>query len=229
LARQLTHRHGALLISDEVIAGFRFRAGSAAPLYGITPDLTTLGKIVGGGMPVAAVAGRAEVMTIAGIEGGRRVRFDGGTYSAHPASMLAGKTMIQYLVEHEDEIYPYLAGLGAQVRSRLEGIFRQHGIVARCTGYPNDAIGGSSLAVLHFPLRPDVQVDSPDVAADPACCMLEVRERLLKLALLLEDVYAMHGLGALSTTHTEDNLAHLYRACDRVAQRLSVPIQSAYQ
>lgn len=228
LARELTHQHGALLISDEVIAGFRFRAGSAAQLYGIAPDLTTLGKIVGGGMPVAAVAGRADIMTIAGIEGGRRVRFDGGTYSAHPASMLAGKTLLQYLVEHEDEIYPYLARLGEQVRSRLESIFGEHGIVARCTGYPNDAISGSSLAVLHFPTRPDVQVDSPDVAADPACCMLEVRERLLKLALLLEDVYAMHGLGALSTAHTEDNLQHLYTACDRVAQRLSEPVKKAY-
>jgi glutamate-1-semialdehyde 2,1-aminomutase len=229
LARQLTERHGALLILDEVIAGFRFRAGSVAPLYGITPDLITLGKIVGGGMPVAAVAGRVEVMTIAGIEGGRRVRFDGGTYSAHPASMLAGKTMIQYLVEHEAEIYPYLGRLGDQVRSRLEAIFQRHGIIARCTGHPNDAITGSSLAMLHFPLRPDVRVDSPDIAADPACCMLEVRERLLKLALLLEDVYAVHGLGALSTAHTEDNLEHLYAACERVAQRLSEPIRRAYE
>ncbi len=229
LARQLTERHGALLILDEVIAGFRFRAGSVAPFYGIAPDLITLGKIVGGGMPVAAVAGRAEVMAIAGIEGGRRVRFDGGTYSAHPASMLAGKTMVQYLVDHEDEVYPYLARLGDQVRSRLEDIFHQHGIVARCTGYPNEAIPGSSLAMLHFPLRPGVRVDSPDVAADPACCMLEVRERLLKLALLLEDVYAVHGLGALSTAHTEDHLEHLYAACDRAAQRLSEPIRNAYE
>jgi hypothetical protein len=132
-------------------------------------------------------------------------------------------------VDHEEEIYPYLARLGAQVRARLKDIFQEHGIIARCTGHPNEAIPGSSLAVLHFPLCPDVQIDSPDVAADPACCMFQVRERLLKLALLLEDVYAVHGLGALSTAHTEENLAHLYAACDRVAQRLSKPMQDAYR
>jgi hypothetical protein len=110
----------------------------------------------------------------------------------------------------------------------LEAIFREHGIIVRCTGYPNEAIPGSSLAMLHFPRRPDIEIVSPEVAADPECCFLEARERLLKLALLLEDVYTVHGLGALSTAHTEDNLNHLYTACHRVAELLSEPIRSAY-
>jgi glutamate-1-semialdehyde 2,1-aminomutase len=220
LARELTAQHGALLILDEVIAGFRFRAGNAGGLYGIQPDLTTLGKIVGGGMPVAAVAGRAEVMALAGREGGRRVRFDGGTYSAHPASMLAGKVMLSYLIEHEDEIYRRLGEMGQQVRCRLEQIFADRGILARCTGYPNQVIPGSSLATIHFPIRPDTAIDSPEVAADPACCRIELRERALKLALLLDDVYTMHGVGALSTAHTPQDLDKLYQACDRAAQRM---------
>jgi len=220
LARQLTQRHGALLILDEVIAGFRFRAGNAGQLYGVEPDLTTLGKIVGGGMPVAAVAGRAEVMALAGREGGRHVRFDGGTYSAHPASMMAGKLMVDYLVQHQEEIYGRLAEMGQAMRQRLEQIFAEHGILARCTGYPNEALTGSSLAVVHFPIREDIVIDSPDVAADPACCNMEVREHALKLALLLEDVYAVHGLGALSTAHTEGDLEQLYAACSRAAERI---------
>jgi glutamate-1-semialdehyde 2,1-aminomutase len=220
LARQLTEKHGALLILDEVISGFRFRAGNVGQLYGVQPDLSTYGKIIGGGMPVAAVAGRAEVMAIAGREGGRRVRFDGGTYSAHPASMLAGKVMLTYLVEHEAEIYGRLAELGQQVRVRTERIFADHGVLARCTGYPNEAVKGSSLATVHFPVRADVVVDSPDVAADPSLCMIDVRERIFKLAMLLEDVYTMHGLGALSAAHTGDVLEHFYDACDHVAQRL---------
>jgi glutamate-1-semialdehyde 2,1-aminomutase len=228
LARELTRKHGALLIFDEVISGFRFRAGNVGQLYGITPDLTTYGKIIGGGMPVAAVAGRSEIMTIAGREGGRRVRFDGGTYSAHPASMLAGKTMLNYLADHEQEIYGRLAELGEQVRQHLERIFADQGILARCTGYPNEAIKGSSLAMLHFPVKPDVEIDSPDVAADPACCLLEVREQILKLALLLNDIHTVHGLGALSTAHTEADLEHLYHACERVAQRLKGPLASLY-
>jgi glutamate-1-semialdehyde 2,1-aminomutase len=228
LARELTERHGALLVLDEVIAGFRFRAGNAGRLYGMEPDLSTFGKIIGGGMPVAAVAGRKEVITLAGREGGRRVRFDGGTYSAHPASMLAGKTVLQYLIDHEQDVYGYLAELGDEVRQRLESIFAEHGIVARCTGKPNEAVPGSSLAMLHFPLDPDVQIDSPDVAADPACCMLEVREHALKLALLLHDVYAVHGLGALSTSHTRDDLEMVYEACDAFASRLAKPLAAMY-
>jgi glutamate-1-semialdehyde 2,1-aminomutase len=171
-------------------------------------------------MPVAAVAGRADVMTRAGREGGRHVRFDGGTYSAHPASMMAGKLMLNTLVEHEDEIYGRLAEMGQEIRRRLEQTFAEHGILARCTGYPNSAIPGSSLAVLHFPVNEDVVIDSPDVAANPACCNVEVREHALKLALLMEDVYAVHGLGALSTAHTSEDLGHLYAACGRAAERI---------
>jgi glutamate-1-semialdehyde 2,1-aminomutase len=226
LARRLTQEHGAFLILDEVIAGFRFRAGNAAQLYGVEPDLMTLGKIVGGGMPVAAVAGRAELMTRAGREGGRHVRFDGGTYSAHPASMMAGKLMLSYLIEHEGEIYPRLAEMGQQMRRRLERTFADHGVLARCTGYPNAALTGSSVAVLHFPVDPDIAVDSPDVAADPACCNTAVREQGLKLALLLEDVYAVHGLGALSTAHSEQDLEHLYAACGRAAERIKPLLQA---
>ncbi|MBN1933747.1 MAG: aminotransferase class III-fold pyridoxal phosphate-dependent enzyme [Anaerolineae bacterium] len=221
LARELAYKYGALLIFDEVISGFRFRAGDVGMLYGVRPDLLTLGKIIGGGMPVAAVAGRADVMSLAGREGGRQVRFDGGTYSAHPASMLAGKLMIEYLVQHEDEVYSYLAGLGQQVRQRIEQIFAAHGVLVRCTGYPNEAIRGSSLSMIHFPTRPDISIDSPEVAADPACCLLEMREQVFKLAMLVQDVYTVHGFGALSTAHTPADLELLYAACDRVALRLS--------
>ena len=220
LARELTQKHGALLILDEVISGFRFCAGSVGRLYGIQPDLITLGKIIGGGMPVAAVAGRREVMVIAGREGGRRVRFDGGTYSAHPASMVAGKVMLAHLIEHEEQIYTRLASLGQQMRLRVEQIFADRGVLAQCTGYPNAAVKGSSVAVVHFPVRPGVIVDSPDVASDPRLCRVQVREGIFRLAMLLADAYTMHGLGALSTAHTGEDLNRLYEACDQVAQRL---------
>ncbi len=116
-ARQLTSRYGALLILDEVITGFRFRAGDAGTLFGIKPDLATFGKIIGGGMPVAAVAGRAEVLDLVGRTQGARVKFSGGTYSAHPASLLAAKTLMTYLVDNEGVIYSRLAQLGDKMRS----------------------------------------------------------------------------------------------------------------
>ena len=72
-ARELTEKYGVMLIFDEVITGFRFRAGNAGQLYGVQPDLTTYGKVIGGGMPVAAVAGRADLMDQVGRAQGQKV------------------------------------------------------------------------------------------------------------------------------------------------------------
>jgi glutamate-1-semialdehyde 2,1-aminomutase len=219
-ARALTRHHGALLIFDEVIDGFRFRAGDAGRLYGIQPDLATLGKAMGGGMPVSAVTGRADVMSLVGREKSRQVKFSGGTFSAHPASLLAAKASMTYLVEHEQELYPRLAELGEKARRTVEAAFMEQGIYARCTGYGNEAIPGSSLAMTHFPYEEDCQLTTPDDVSDPDVCDVTLRERVLKLGLLLEDIHVHHGLGALSAAHTEDDIAFLGQACRRVARRI---------
>jgi len=219
-ARRLSHEYGALLIFDEVIDGFRFRAGDVGQLYGIRPDLATFGKAMGGGMPVSAVAGRAEVMSLVGREKGRQVKFSGGTYSGHPASLLAAKTSMTYLVEHEDEVYPRLAELGEKTRQTIEAAFADEGIYARCTGYGNEMVPGSSLAMTHFPCQAGRQLKTPDDVYDPDVCNVTLRERVMKLGLLLEDIHVIHGLGALSVAHTEDDIARLGDACRRVARRI---------
>jgi glutamate-1-semialdehyde 2,1-aminomutase len=223
-ARELTQKHGALLIFDEVICGFRFRAGNLGALYRITPDLSVFGKIVGGGMPVAAVTGRADVLGLAGSSGGGRVKFSGGTFSAHPASMLAAKTAIEYLVEHEAEIYPRLAVLGERMRPVMEAAFCDEGIYARCSGYGNDVVRGSSLAYLHFPYSADTVPDRPERMFDPSLCDVELTKHVLQLALLLENVYLVHGHGALSTAHTDEDLTFLDQACRRVAHRIKASL-----
>jgi len=219
-ARELTRRYGAMLILDEVIAGFRFRAGNAGALYDVQPDLTTFGKVIGGGMPVSAVAGRADVMALAGRESSKRVKFSGGTYSAHPASLLAAKTCMSYLVAHEEEIYPRLAELGERIRQTVEAAFAEEGIYARCTGYPNDAVTGSSMAMLHFPYREGCPLDRPEQVFDPASCDVMLSDVALQVALLLEDVYVVHGLGSVSYAHTEADIAAHGEACRRAARRL---------
>ncbi|MFN2109254.1 MAG: aspartate aminotransferase family protein, partial [Anaerolineae bacterium] len=219
-ARELATKYGAALIFDEVIAGFRFRAGNTGALYGVQPDLATFGKIIGGGMPVAAVAGRADIMNLAGRAGGSRVKFSGGTYSGHPASMLAAKTMLHYLVEHEADIYPHLAALGNRTRHILEDTFLDEGIYARCTGWGNDALPGSSIFMLHFPYQEGHPLDAPDDVFNPAVCDVALNGDVLQLALLLEDVHMMHGHGAVSTAHTEADMAFLEAACRNVARRL---------
>jgi len=105
-ARELTRQYNSLLIFDEVVSGFRFHVGGVQSFYGIKPELSIFGKAVGGGMPVSAVAGKNDVMELCSPGGSHleKVKFEGGTFSAHPASMLAGLTFLKYLVEHEREI-----------------------------------------------------------------------------------------------------------------------------
>ena len=196
-ARELTRRHGALLIFDEVITAFRFCAGDLGALYGVRPDLIVLGKLIGGGMPVAAVAGRRDVLDLCGRECGYRVRFSGGTYSAHPASMLAAQTLISYLVEHEG--------------------FPAGGVLARCSGAPNEVVAGGSLTGLHFPYDAATPVDRPDLSRDPALFDVVLKDQVLQLALLLEGVYTLDSCCALSTAHDENDIERVGAACRAVA------------
>jgi len=117
--RELTSQFNSLLIFDEVISGFRFHAGALQSLYGIDPDLTVFGKAIGGGMPVSAVAGRADIMELFSPETDpvNQVKFEGGTFSAHPASMLSGLIFLEYLLQNEKDIYPRIGRLGEKVRS----------------------------------------------------------------------------------------------------------------
>lgn len=218
-ARDLTHQYGAVLILDEIIAGFRFRAGNMGAMYGIRPDLTTMGKIMGGGMPVSAVVGREEILRLVGREVEQKVRFSGGTFSSHPAAMLAAKVMIKYLVTHEDEIYPRLGELGAQARQTIEAAFASEGILARCTGFDNEVMPGSSMVMPHFPYGDRYDLNRPDSIQNPRVSDVTFRDNVLRVAMLLEDIYTVHGLGSLSTAHTEADIEELGQTCRRVARR----------
>jgi len=219
-ARELTEEYGVVLIFDEVIAGFRFRAGNCGALYGLQPDLASFGKVIGGGMPVAALGGRADIMQLAGREGGGRVKFSGGTYSAHPASLLAAKTQMTYLVAHEHEVYPRLAQLGEKSRLAVEAAFAEEGILARCTGNLNGELPGSSLSIVVFPHQDDCRLKYPEDVWDPTVTDVALRETVIRLAMLLEDVSVMHSLGAVSMAHSETDIERLAEACHRVARRV---------
>jgi len=109
--RELTARHGAVLIFDEVMTGFRVALGGAQQLFGIQPDLTTLGKIIGGGLPMAAYGGRADIM--------RKIAplgpvYQAGTLSGNPLAVAAGLASLRYLMAHP-EIYDTLEARSAQL------------------------------------------------------------------------------------------------------------------
>ncbi len=217
-ARELTDRYGALLIFDEVISGFRFRAGDLGSLYGVRADLATFGKIIGGGMPVAALAGREELMKLLGRDGGNKVKFSGGTYSGHPACLVAAKTMMEYLVAHEAVIYPHLADLGEKTRHIATDAFAHEGIYATTPRYSNDVLQGSSLSLLAFPYQEGRELRAPTDVRDPAVCDVALGEQILQLAMLVHDVFTKHGLGAISTAHTEEDLDFLGQAYRQVAR-----------
>lgn len=99
--RRVTQQHGALLIFDEVMTGFRLSRGGAQQLYNVTPDLTTMGKILGGGLPIAAYGGRADVMKSIAPAG---PVYQAGTLSGNPLAVTAGIATLRYLEEHP-EVY----------------------------------------------------------------------------------------------------------------------------
>ncbi|WP_287371594.1 glutamate-1-semialdehyde 2,1-aminomutase [Oceanithermus sp.] len=122
--RRLTREYGALLIADEVMTGFRLAPGGATERYGLEPDLVTLGKILGGGLPAAAYGGRAEVMAQVAPEG---PVYQAGTLSGNPLAMAAGLATLQAL-EREPEIYDRLEAYGARLQEGLAAALTAAGV-----------------------------------------------------------------------------------------------------
>ncbi len=114
--RRITQRNGALLIFDEVITGFRFHYGAAADLFGVTPDLITLGKIIGGGLPVGAFAGPEKIMRHLAPLG---QVYQASTFAGNPIVMAAGKATLRALKEKKKE-YSRLSRYGNVLASTLK-------------------------------------------------------------------------------------------------------------
>jgi glutamate-1-semialdehyde 2,1-aminomutase len=221
-ARRLTEKHGTVLVHDEVISGFRYAARNTGALYGIQPDLMTLGKAIGGGMPVAAVAGRREIMELVGSATASRVKFSGGTYSAHPASLLAAKLYLEYLSENEEKIYPHMAEVGKSLRLRVTEAFASESIHVRFAGDRINALPGNSLHMLLFPYQEGAEHITPDENLNPAVCDVLLGHKIVHFALLLEDVFTAPGLtfGCNTAAHSEADVAFLEEKCRAVAKRI---------
>ncbi|MFT4114600.1 glutamate-1-semialdehyde 2,1-aminomutase [Silvibacterium sp.] len=123
--RAITTLEGALLIFDEVMTGFRLSLGGAQELYRIQPDLTTLGKIVGGGLPCAAFGGRAEIMNQLAPLG---PVYQAGTLSGNPLAMAAGIATVGHLVKHRAEVYAQLESVTATIANGVAEEAAQAGV-----------------------------------------------------------------------------------------------------
>ena len=144
--RELADAHGALLVFDEVITGFRVARGGAQGLYGVRPDLTLLGKVIGGGLPVGAYGGRADLMDLVAPSG---PVYQAGTLSGHPLVMAAGEATVSRL---DDEVYARLERLAAALESGLGELGRVARVGSLLTLY---LPGEAEFASLHRRLRED--------------------------------------------------------------------------
>ena len=200
--REVTRELGVLLIFDEVIS-FRVAPGGAQQLYGVIPDLTTLGKIIGGGLPVAAFGGREDVMEVLDPRHGPSLA-QGGTYNGNPLGMAAGLAAMRELTP---DVYEELNRKGARVTEQLSEVFASHAVAVQvnCAG---------SMFALHFSPTPVVDYRTM-AAADKR------RTRELFLGLVNHGVLmAPRAMGALSTPMDEDDIQRFVDAVDLVVSEM---------
>jgi glutamate-1-semialdehyde 2,1-aminomutase len=215
MLRSETRTREALLIFDEVISCFRVALGGAQERFNVVPDLTTLGKITGGGLPVGALVGRREIIEASSPEkkGNKweRVLIGGGTFSAHPLTAVAGLAMLRYLRAHRKTIYPLLESKGEKVRKRLQEAFDREGLNAAVTGV-------GSLFQTHFPFEKGVTLNSPQ--SIHRLTDLEKREIEFRVRMLAKGVHVMHGGGCLSTAHSDEDIEKFIKATRKVAREM---------
>ncbi len=127
--REITSAHGTVLIFDEVISGFRAAPGGAQAVADVRPDLTCLGKIIGGGLPVGAYGGRADLMALLAPDG---PVYQAGTLSGNPLAMTAGIWCLDHLTPR---LYRHLAALGSRLAAGLAGAAREAGVAVQVNAF----------------------------------------------------------------------------------------------
>ena len=203
--RELCTEHGAVLIFDEVMCGFRVGLGGAQEMYGITPDLTALGKVIGGGLPVAAFGGRADLMQKMAPLG---PVYQAGTLSGNPVAVAAGMATLKLV--QEPGFYAKLGAASERLVAGLAAAAHEAGIA-----FCGDAVGG--MFGFYF---------SDNVPSTYAQMMAGDKERFNRFfhGMLDEGVYfapAMFEAGFVSSQHTDAVIDETIEAARRVFKRIA--------
>ena len=196
--RELTTRYGALLIFDEVMTGFRVAPGGVQELAGVRPDLTTLGKIIGGGLPVGAFGGARPIMERLSPAG---PVYQAGTLSGNPLAMAAGTATLEAL--QAPGVYTHLERLGARFASGMSEVFTKHGV-------PHTAANVGSMVGFFLTAGPVTDLASAK-RSDTA-----LYGRFFH-AMLERGVYlapSQFEAGFLSTAHTDADVERTLQAAD---------------
>lgn len=204
--RELCTENGTLLIFDEVITGFRLAPGGAQQHYGVIPDITVMGKILGGGFPVGAFASRKEIMDHMNpiLYERPKFSFHGGTFCANPITMTAGLATLKLL--EDGQLLNKLSKRGNNLRRKLSDIFERNHVDVQVTGV-------NSLFHTHF-TREKVKDVRSVFRAD--------RGKLLNyhMHLIMNGVFFLPArTGALSTAHTENDIEKLLTEAEAFAKK----------
>jgi len=201
--RDLCDEFGAVLIYDEVVTGFRMAPGGAQELAGVLPDITLLGKVLGGGFPVGAVAGRREVMDVLDPKRGQDQRVEiFGTYSGNVAVMAAGLATLEQLADGRPQ--KYAAALAERAAVSLRNILAHHGeqVVVNQTG---------CLLQVYFGLEGPPRDHRDEARSDTA------KRRRYHIALMTQGVFFKPGSeGRVSAAHTDQDIDQTLERIDHV-------------
>jgi glutamate-1-semialdehyde 2,1-aminomutase len=195
--REITRRHGMLLIADEVIT-FRLGYHGTQPVFGFKADLTTFGKVIGGGYPVGGIGGSAEVMAVFDPTGGKPKLPHAGTFNANPVTMVAGVTTLELMTPQK---YACLDELGQAARSRLSALFERTGFEAQVTG-------SGSLFRIILSRRPLVDYRSSLASAEAKAAAQKLYMGLMARGIAITNTL----LGSMSTPMTMKEIDTLVEA-----------------
>lgn len=207
--REETERYGIILIFDEVITGYRFSNGLFQNELNVIPDLTTMGKIIGGGLPIGAVGGRKEIIDQSSPEVENQVLIGGGTFSGFPLSMIAGLETLKILKTSQQN-YLRINREGDKLLNNLNQFFNEE-------KYPIIAKGYKSIIMLHVLSK---WIEHPSLQE-----IIEFkdkkREALLQLALFNRNISGLHGLGSISMACTHENILRIQEVVEEIANAVS--------
>ena len=203
----------ALFILDEIVTGFRLSFGGAAREYKLEPDLFTLGKIVGGGLPIGVLCGDRDIMSLCdpvGREKGEIACYiGGGTFAANPLTMTAGLATLKYIKENKLNIYPRINKIGNRIRKGLNNVFSEGQIDV-------DVTGVGSLFMTHF-LNDNIRKIS---SAQDVALSDKVLLKKYHFALMAKNniFFLPEKMGSISSLHTLNDADLLIDATEQIVQ-----------
>ena len=210
-ARKVTQEHKVLLIFDEIFS-FRVDTGGCQKLWGVTPDLTTVGKVVGGGLPIGVFGGKKEIMNIYCHENTDKPLYHSGTFNGYETVMQAGYAALS---KYDEKAVAYINGLGARLQEGLLKSFKINGLKIQ-----SNRIG--SLLNLHF-------YNEPITTAEQVLKSEEKLHALMHLSLLNKGIFTIpRGLFILSTAMTNKEIDFLLDKIDETLKELLPLIQENY-